>query len=80
MALTLDLEKDVSSELVGLLLDRDLAWKMPIDNLSLRDTGTKQVLEYRLEFRGGLSTHADLPVVRFESCRGYQFVAIDRGR
>ena len=54
VALTPDLEKDISSELVRFLLDRDLAWEMRIDNLSLlRDTGTKQVLEYRLEFRGG---------------------------
>ncbi len=54
VALTPDLERDISSELVRFLLDRDLAWEMPIDNLSLlRDTGTKQVLEYRLELRGG---------------------------
>ena len=54
VALTPDLERDISSELVRFLLDRDLAWEMRIDNLSLlRDTGTRQVLEYRLEFRGG---------------------------
>ncbi len=54
LALTPDLEKDISSELVRFLLDRDLAWEMRIDNLSLlRDTGTRQALEYRLEFRGG---------------------------
>ncbi len=54
VALTPDLERDISSELVRFLLDRDLAWEIPIDNLSLlRDTGTKQVLEYRLELRGG---------------------------
>ena len=54
MALTPDLESDISSELVRFLLDRDLAWEMRIDNLSLlRDTGTRQILEYRLEFRGG---------------------------
>ena len=54
VALTPDLETDISSELVRFLLDRDLAWEMRIDNLSLlRDTGTRQALEYRLEFRGG---------------------------
>ncbi len=54
VALTPDLECDISSELVRFLLDRDLAWEMPIDNLSLlRDTGTRQILEFRLEFRGG---------------------------
>jgi hypothetical protein len=54
VALTPDLDRDISSELVRFLLDRDLAWEMRIDNLSLlRDTGTRQVLEYRLEFRGG---------------------------
>ena len=54
VALTPDLERDISSERGRFLLDRDLAWEMRVDNLSLlRDTGTMQVLEYRLEFRGG---------------------------
>ncbi len=55
--LTPDIERDLSKALLGYLLQRDWAWQMRIDNLSLlRDTGTRQVLAQRFDFGGGRTT------------------------
>ena len=57
IALTPDIEKDLSSELLRFLLQRDLAWQIRIDNLSLlHDTGTRQELGQRFDFGGGRTT------------------------
>lgn len=52
--LTPDIERDLSKALLEYLLQRDWAWEMRIDNLSLlHDTGTKQELAQRFDFGGG---------------------------
>ena len=57
--LTPDIERDLSKALLEYLLQRDWAWEMRIDNLSLlHDTGTRQVLAQRFEFGGGRTTSA----------------------
>ena len=54
IALTPDIEEDVSSELLQRLLERQWAWEIRIDNLSLlHDTGTRQELVYRLDLGDG---------------------------
>ncbi len=46
-------ERDLSKALLEYLLQRDWAWEMRIDNLSLlHDTGTRQELALRFDFGG----------------------------
>ena len=50
---TPDIEEDVSSRLLQRMLERQWAWEIRIDNLSLlHDTGTRQELVYRIELGG----------------------------
>ena len=60
--LTPDIERDLSSELLRFLLQRDLAWQIRIDNVSLlQDTGTRQELAQRFDFGGGQTTSPAAP-------------------
>jgi len=53
IALTPDIDKDVSAELVQFLLKRDLSWKIAVDNIAvIHDTGMKQELASRFDFAG----------------------------
>jgi hypothetical protein len=47
-----DIEKDISRELLHFLLARDFQWQLTIDNICLlHDTGERQILEARFDFR-----------------------------
>ena len=60
--LTPDIERDLSKALLEYLLQRDWAWEMRIDNLSLlHDTGTKQELAQRFDFGGGRTAPRSSP-------------------
>ena len=48
-----DIEKDISRELLPFLLARDFQWQLTIDNVCLlHDTGERQILEARFDFKG----------------------------
>ena len=48
-----DIDKDISHELLPFLLARDFQWQLPIDNVCLlHDTGERQIIEARFDFRG----------------------------
>ncbi len=60
--LTPDIDRDLSKALLEYLLQRDWAWEMRIDNLSLlHDTGTRQVLAQRFDFGGGRTAPRSSP-------------------
>ncbi len=60
--LTPDIERDLSKALLEYLLQRDWAWEMRIDNLSLlHDTGTRQELALRFDFGGGRTAPRSSP-------------------
>jgi hypothetical protein len=48
-----DIEKDISRELLHFLLSKDFRWQVTIDNVCLlHDTGERQIIEARFDFRG----------------------------
>src|SRR6266542_1724034 len=48
-----DLENDISRELLPFLLERDFQWQVTVDNVCLlHDTGERQIIEARFDFRG----------------------------
>jgi hypothetical protein len=48
-----DIDRDISRELLPYLLARDFQWKLTIDNVCLlHDTGERQILEARFDFKG----------------------------